>query len=380
MIKVKVDALKIGDIIAEHIINSERQVLLSAGTALTQKNITLLKLWEITEIKLREETDTDEALRLSLQFDEIARNSSHLFDSPPKKTPILEPIKVPRPLSSVISEKPLKQYDDMTQKISQIFADVKSLHNKDLLMAISNIICQYVAATPCVIGYTLKREFKNIPHEKLIHHSMSVAILAAKIAKLLGYSSDKLQTIVLGALLHDIGKTKLPDKISTSSSFISSEEQALYQSHVQIGYNLIKSLGLPREISIILVQHHEYNDGSGFPLHLKTTKIHPYAQIVAFADMFDSLVHEDDQLPNFFDIRTKLMNNGANKFNPKIIDTFDHYLNDFVFNVNVELSDGRTAEVIYTHPSYMSLVVRTTDGDFVDLSKDKTVYIKKNFL
>ena len=71
MIKVKVDTLKTGDIIAEHIINSERQVLLSAGTVLSRKTITLLKLWEIKEIKLREATDTDDAVRLSLQFDEI---------------------------------------------------------------------------------------------------------------------------------------------------------------------------------------------------------------------------------------------------------------------------------------------------------------------
>jgi len=380
MIKVKVENLKIGDIIAEHIINSERQVLLSAGTILSQKSITLLKLWEINEIRLREETDTDDAIRLSLQFDEIVYNNSQLLSNLNKTAEIIEPQKFPIVLSSIIGEKPLQQYNDITTKISEIFADTQNLKNTDILAALSNIICQYSATTPCVMGYTLQRELKNIRHENLINHSMSVAIIAAKIAKLLNYSPDKTQTIVLGALLHDIGKTKLPDKIANRNGYMDPQDQKLYQSHVQVGYDLIKSLSLPREITIILVQHHEYNDGSGFPLHLTAAKIHPYAQIVAFADMFDALVHENHELPNFFDIRTKLLNNGANKFNVAMIDIFDHYLKDFIFNVNVELSDGRTAEVIYTHPSYMSLVVRTTDGDFVDLNKNKTVYIKKSFL
>lgn len=380
MIKVKVDELKTGDIIAEHIINSEKQVLLSAGTVLSRKTITLLKLWEIKAIKLREETDSDDAIRLSLQFDEIVYNNSHLFDNLKPPQEIIESKKFPVVLSSIISENSLRQYDDMSCKISELFINIQNSKNIMPLTEMSNVIHEYVVTTPCVIGYTLKREFKNIRHENLIDHSMSVAIVSGKIAKLLGYPPGTVQTIIFGALIHDIGKIKLPAKITNRSGHVAPEDEELYQSHVQVGYDLIKSLGLPRDVNLILTQHHEYNDGSGFPLHLKAEKIHPYAQIVAFADMFDTLVHEQNGLPNFFDIRSKLITNGANKIREQIIDVFDHYLKDFIFNVNVELNDGRTAEVIYTHPSYMSLVVRTTDGDFVDLSKNKDLWITKSFL
>lgn len=380
MIKVKIDALKTGDIIAEHIINSERQVLLAAGTVLSRKTITLLKLWELKEVKLREETDTDDAIRLSLQFDEIVHSNSHLFDALNAPEEVVESEKFPVVLSSVISEKSVQQYEEMSSKMSKIFVDLQDSKDITTLTAMSNIIHQYVVTTPCVMGYTLKRELKNISNENLIHHSMSVAIVSAKIAKLLGYPPATVQTIIFGALLHDIGKMKLPAKIANQSGCPSPEDETLYQSHVQIGYDLIKGLGLPREVNLILTQHHEYNDGSGFPLHLKAEKIHPYAQIVAFADIFDTLVHEEKDLPNFFDIRNKLTKSGAGKIKEEIIDVFDHYLKDFIFNVNVELNDGRTAEVIYTHPSYMSLVVRTTDGDFVDLSTNKDLWIKQTFL
>lgn len=380
MIKVKVDALKTGDVTAEHIINSEGQVLLSAGTVLSRKTITLLKLWEIKEIKLREETDSDNTIRLSLQFDEIVHKNSHLFDHLKPSEEITQEKKSPIVLSSIISETSLRQYDNISCKLSKLFTDIKAAKDTSALTAISNIIYHYVVTTPCVIGYTLKQELKNIEHEDLIDHSMSVAIVSAKIAKLLGYPPAAIQTIIFGALLHDIGKLQLPARLCQRNGYISPKDKTLYQRHVQLGYDLVKSLELPRDVTLIVTQHHEYNDGSGFPLHLKAPKIHPYGQIVAFANMFDTLVHEQDGLPNFFDIRTKLIRNGAGKIKEDIIDVFDQYLKDFIFNVNVELNDGRTAEVIYTHPSYMSLVVRTTDGDFVDLSKNKDLWIKKSFL
>lgn len=380
MIKVKLDKLNVGDIIAEHIINSERQVLLSAGTVLSQKTLTLLKLWEIKEIRIREEKDTDDDVKLSIQFDEIIQSNQHLFDVINEPEEIAPPAKSPIVLSSIVSKKSLQQYDDITDRIAQVFNEIQNFQDGEMLIALSNIISHYSATTPCVMGYTLKRNFKNKPNENLINHSMSVAIVAAKIAKLMGYSPEQVNMITLGGLLHDIGKTKLPQHLANRNGYINPTDEILYQSHVQTGYDLVKSLGLPRDVILILVQHHEYNDGSGFPLHINTSKIHPYAQIVAFADMFDTLAHENDEIPNFFDIRSKLTTTGANKINMQIIDTFDHYLNDFIFNVNVELTDGRKGEIIYTHPYYKSFVVRTTEGDFIDLSKDKSVFIKKSFL
>jgi len=377
---MKVDKLKVGDILAEHIINSERQVLLSAGSILSHKTINLLKLWEIREIRVREEQDTNDDIRLSIQFDEIVEKNRHLFDSINKPEEIIELPKVPIILSSIISPKSLQQYDDITDKLLQIFTDIGNLKNATLLTGLANVICHYSANTPCVMGYTLKRVPKDMPNENLITHSMSVAVVAAKIAKLMNYSPEEINNIVLGALLHDIGKTKLPEHIANRMGYSSPDDEYIYQSHVQIGYDLVKSLGLPRDVIITLIQHHEYNDGSGFPLHLGAGKIHPYAQIVTLADMFDILIHQNDEIPNFFDIRSKLTSNGANKVNTQIIDTFDHYLNDFIFNVNVELTDGRKGEIIYTHPFFKSFVVRTTEGDFVDLSKDKTLAIKKSFL
>lgn len=374
MIKVITKKLKAGDVIAEHILNAERQILLAAGTALTEKTIALLKSWEITSIRVREETDTDEDLRLSLQFDEIMSKNSQLFD---KINKIADTDSLPAEITSIFNEKSSQQYGDISHKFSQILSDVQESKNTVALTVIANIICKYATTTIGVLAYTLKRDLTANHHENIINHSMSVAIISAKIAKLLGYSDETMHTIVLGALIHDIGKINLPNNIFTKADCKSPEDELIYQGHVQNGYDIVKSLGLPREANLILLQHHEYNDGSGFPLHLSAAKIHPYSQIVAYANMFDSLLHENDTTPNFFAIRSKLTHDGATKFDATMIDVFDHYLDSFVFNVNVELNDGRTAEVVYNHPFFMSLVVRTSDGEFIDLSKNKDVFIAK---
>ena len=374
MIKVKIGDLRKGDVIAEHILNSEGQVLLAAGTPLTDKTITLLKLWEIEEIRLREEKDTDDDIRLSLQFDEIVTNNPKLFNKI-KQIPDSEPSSTE--LSSIINKKSSEQYNDISHKFSKILVGLEESNDIMPLKVMANIICHYAASTVGVLAYTLNREITPHRQKNLVNHSMSVAIISAKIAKLLGHSTEAIHTIVLGALIHDIGKTKLPENIFNLADCHSSEEELIYQGHVQAGYNIIKSLGLPKEANLILLQHHEYNDGSGFPLHLTSAKIHPYAQIVAFANIFDSLFHNKNTPPNFYAIRSQLMQEVATKIDPVIIDTFDHYLDSFVFNVNVELNDGRAAEVVYNHPFYRSLVVRTTNGEFIDLSKNKDLFIEK---
>jgi putative nucleotidyltransferase with HDIG domain len=377
MIKVKINELKKGDVIAEHILNSEGQVLLAAGTPLTDKTITLLKLWEIRQIRLREENDTDDDIRLALQFDEIVASNSELFKKI-KKIAVSDPS--PTELPSIFNQKSSEQYHDIAQKFSKILLGLEESNDIMPLKVIANIICHYAMSTVGVLAYTLKREITPHVEENLVNHSMSVAIISAKIAKLLGHSEEAIHTIILGALIHDIGKTKLPENFFNHTDSYSPEEELMYQGHVQAGYTIIKSLGLPREANLILLQHHEYKDGSGFPLHLAFTKIHPYAQIVAFANLFDALLHEKNTPPNFCAIRRKLMQDGATKFDTPIIDVFDHYLESFVFNVNVELNDGRTGEVVYNHPSYMSLVVRTASGEFIDLSKNKELFIAKLIL
>ena len=101
-----------------------------------------------------------------------------------------------------------------------------------------------------------------------------------------------LDNIVMGALLHDIGKIKIPQEIRLMDpAFMSPIQLEIYKKHPILGYELLKSIPMITEpILQIVEQHHEAMDGSGFPSGLTSTKIYPLAKIVGLADHFTNIM------------------------------------------------------------------------------------------
>lgn len=124
------------------------------------------------------------------------------------------------------------------------------------------------------------------------NHAQTVATIARALATEMRLDDDTVSTIVIAALLHDIGKIGLPEKIVIAEpDELGALEQALYQSHVEKGWQLLQSVrGLERVANIVL-QHHEYCNGRGFPQGLDEGQILREAQIVAIADMYHNLVY-----------------------------------------------------------------------------------------
>ncbi len=396
MRQMKISELTPGIIIAQHILNQENDILLAAGAVLTAKTIELLESWKVSEVRVKEDKDTDEDIEMALQFDEISRQHSRPLPqtadpdftdtlteadfpaiSDETEPPLQLEITPDMPLPSIINEKSVMQYETLHQRFHAILKNRVAYTNPAKLADLANIICRYVLSTPGAIGYALRDPEKGEPSELLTRHSMTVAVVAAKLGRLLRYSGDELRLITLGALIHDIGKMLLPPHFSETSASRNFQNDQLYRSHVQVGYDLLKQNSFPREALFILMQHHETLDGSGYPLCLAPGKMHPYAQIVALANRFDVLFHAQEGLPNLFDIRPRLLKDSAGKISTEILDAFDRYLEDFVFTANVELNDGRKAEIIYTHHAYESPVVRVASGELLDLNKQKSLKVAR---
>ena len=127
-------------------------------------------------------------------------------------------------------------------------------------------------------------------------HSVNVAILAAMLGLLMHYTRQDLGILTLGALLHDLGKIRVPSDILNKSTHLDSDEFAVIQSHPLDGARRIKEmeniLPQPAVLAQIAAQHHEHIDGRGYPRHLTGDKIHRFAKIVAIADVYDALTSE----------------------------------------------------------------------------------------
>jgi response regulator RpfG family c-di-GMP phosphodiesterase len=96
------------------------------------------------------------------------------------------------------------------------------------------------------------------------------------------------------APMHDIGKIATPDAVLLKPGRLTPEEWEVMKQHPTVGLQILDGSSRPilKAAAVIAHQHHEKYDGSGYPQGLKGDDIHPYARIVAVADVFDALSHE----------------------------------------------------------------------------------------
>ncbi|MGI2259600.1 HD-GYP domain-containing protein [Shewanella sp. GXUN23E] len=121
-------------------------------------------------------------------------------------------------------------------------------------------------------------------------HQRSVAELAVGIGRRLGYDTHRLEGLRLGALVHDIGKLAIPNQILSKPDKLTEQEYALVQTHSARGAEIIGDIAFPWPIKQMILQHHERLDGSGYPNGLKGNEILEEAQILAVADIADSML------------------------------------------------------------------------------------------
>ena len=124
-------------------------------------------------------------------------------------------------------------------------------------------------------------------------HSVDVCIYSIIIGKKLGYGKEPLMTLGMGAILHDIGKCKVPVEILQKPDRLTDEEFHTMKLHTVYGYEIIKnSYQLSTKIANIAFQHHEKWDGSGYPMGISQIDIDPLSRIVALADVYDALTSD----------------------------------------------------------------------------------------
>lgn len=120
-------------------------------------------------------------------------------------------------------------------------------------------------------------------------HQQNVANLAVEIARKLGYREDRLEGLRLGAIIHDIGKIRVPSDILNSPRRLSDAEFDIVKTHPEVGYEILSETEFPWPIGEMVRQHHERFDGSGYPVGLAGDKIIEEARIIAVADVVDAI-------------------------------------------------------------------------------------------
>ena len=129
-------------------------------------------------------------------------------------------------------------------------------------------------------------------------HERRVGIIAADIAREMGWSEDRCQNLQLIGLVHDIGKIAIPAEILSKPTRLTPLEYEMIKGHAEKGYEILKDVEFPLPIAEIIREHHERMDGSGYPRGLKAEEILPEARILAVADVLESMASHRPYRPS----------------------------------------------------------------------------------
>jgi PAS domain S-box-containing protein len=120
-------------------------------------------------------------------------------------------------------------------------------------------------------------------------HQRRVAQLTCAMARELGWSPDRVEGMQVLSFLHDMGKIAVPAEILNKPGKISPTEFSLIKVHPQMGYDILKDIAFPWPVVQGILQHHERQDGSGYPMGLTGGAITPEAKILAVADVVEAM-------------------------------------------------------------------------------------------
>ena len=211
-----------------------------------------------------------------------------------------------------------------------------------------------------------------INDDYIYKHSLNVCIISTIIGKWLNFSSSELEKLSIAAMLHDIGKSKIPASILNKPGKLSAAEFDIMKKHTTEGYNIIKnSKGISYESCLGVLQHHERVDGSGYPLSLKQDKIHEFAKIISVADIFDAMtserVYKEKVCP--FKVAELITQNSFGSLDPYITYVFLHNLAHYYVGNIVKLNSGEIGEIVLLNKQVPTRPLVRVENKYIDLMR-----------
>ena len=356
MKRVKTSELVPGMILSSDVYNYQDQLILPAGTGLTEKSIKKLSIYsiyfvrvedtQIPEVKTGEEKDSYASrFRKSEEFIEYKEAFEHN----------VELMKVL--VADIVSEDAtVSAVDAVVNNAIQILEDK---HTDSNVFDMIHNMRQY--------------------DDQTFAHSLNVALICNVIAKWVGMSEKDQKLAFTCGILHDIGKLKIPENVIRKEAKLTDEEFALIKTHPIEGYNILKKFDIDPHIKNTALMHHERYDGSGYPIGLKGDEIDKFARIAAIADVYEATTaarkYRGALSP--FQVVEVFEKEGLQKYDTKMLMTFLEKIVDTYMLNRVLLSNGMEGEIVYINKQALARPTIKCGDKFIDLSREKDITITK---
>ena len=179
-----------------------------------------------------------------------------------------------------------KSYTQATQQWKKIMADVM-VNPLEARLQCNHMLSAFLEETS-VQQDTHIRLLSEVAGESFVLHALNVTVMALLLGRALKFTLSELEDVGMAALLHDMGKQKLPDRIRLGIN-LSAAQAIVARSHVQESLQMARAMGLSAGVLSIIAQHHELADGSGYPQGLTAPNMTRGAQVVSLVNLYDNL-------------------------------------------------------------------------------------------
>ncbi|WP_295163485.1 HD domain-containing phosphohydrolase [uncultured Brachyspira sp.] len=374
-ITIPLNEVREGMKIASNIYNSDEKRIVDIGTVITKDIIETLKRNSITSVSVIELLDLKKENTVNTSGDGKKAAVRGIVEENGKR------------ILKIDSAEISKKYESTVEKTKSLYNIAKSGGSIDfdaMKKEVNNMLSSIVENKDAHSYLSmLKRK-----DETMYKHAVDVATLSAITAGELNLTKVDMSNIMLGALVHDIGKVLIQESLLTKIN-LTKEEEAILKKHPTQGYKLVKRDNLDDNIADIVLEHHEKYDGTGYPFQKDNKDISLYSKIVSICNTFNNLITKGEHgVPFSPDKAVKVIISLAKKdFDSDVVKAFQKAVGFYPNNTRVKLSNGSIGRVIEQNPNLplrpVLSIVKHLDGtvsgglEVIDLSASSDLFIKE---
>ncbi|MDR3138226.1 MAG: HD-GYP domain-containing protein [Treponema sp.] len=268
-------------------------------------------------------------------------------------------------------------YQEFHEYVEDLFTHITIASALDFKSVAAKIksVCEIVREDRRFLLRIQKYSEAGLSQNYLASHAVKSTIISLIIGFYLKLPPHRLIELGVAALLHEVGMLKLPSQTYLSSRALSPQERKAILTHPILGFNALKAFDFPLTISLAALEHHERENGSGYPQKLTGDKISLYAKIIAVACSYEALTtnrpHKTakDSHTSMLD----LLKNEGKQYDETVIRALVFSLSIYPIGLYVLLSSGQKGQVVDINPENPRFPIVQIFGEPSVDGKNRTV-------